>query len=270
MDIRPDEIGSERFGAADLKGAYNRNLAIAFLISVGLHLTILGFVLLTESEDDNPGTIVLNPVPNPRSDTNWSLPISLAEPKKYDEGAGGGSPDVDAPVGPAQKGRPGATPDRSHDRVDKTRSTIVKNPDKVRPVAKEPKPADVAGDTRDTSRKTNVVGTDGQNPNGTGTRPAGGSGGVGIGFANGMAGRGWVVRPRASYPSGSNNTGTVVLRFTVMPNGDITNITPVKRADESLVKAAISGLRRAKARPLPDGVPQVPQQGTIPFTFELR
>lgn len=254
----------------DLKGTYNRNLAIAFLISVGLHLVLIGFVFLSESEDENPGRIALAPIPPPRSDTNWSLPISLAEPKKYDEGAGGGSPDVDAPVGPAQKGRPDATPDRSRNRVDKTRSTIVKNPDKVRAVEKEPKPADVAGDMRDTSRKTNVVGTKGQNPNGTGDRPAGGSGGVGVGFANGIGGRGWVVRPRASYPSGINSTGTVVLRFMVMPNGDITNITPVKRADESLVKAAISGLRRAKARPLPEGVPQVPQQATIPFTFELH
>src|SRR5690606_19493802 len=112
--------------------------------------------------------------------------------------------------------------------------------------------------------------TKGQNMKATGDKPAGGSGGVGVGFASGFGSRGWVVPPRAKFPDGVNATGTVVLRFTVLPNGDITGVSAVKRTNEALVNAAIAGLRRAKARPLPADAPQVPQQATIPFIFELH
>jgi TonB family protein len=84
-----------------------------------------------------------------------------------------------------------------------------------------------------------------------------------------MGTRGWIVRPSAKYPEGSTATGNVVLRFSVMPNGDVTNITPIKRADAALVNAAVAGLRRARARALPDEAPQAPQTATITYTFRL-
>jgi TonB family protein len=259
---------AERYGAVELKRVYNRNLLIALGISVALHGAIIGYYLFG-GDDTEPSTpkIVLDDLRRP--DTNWSIPVTLTKPQ-----GGGGSPDVDKPLGRASKGAPNATPDRTHDNVDKDRSVIIRNPDKIRPVDKEPAPVKVAGNTRDTSARSNAIGTNGQNPNGVGNKPAGGSGGpgigVGVGAATGLGSRGWVVRPHASYPGGLNATGTVMLRFTVLPNGDITNITPVKRADQALVNAAIAGLRRAKARPLPDNVPQIAQIATIPFTFELK
>jgi TonB family protein len=259
---------AERYGAVELKRVYNRNLLIALGISVVLHGAVIGYYLFggDDTADPNP-KIVLDDLRRP--DTNWSIPVTLTKPQ-----GGGGSPDVDKPLGRASKGAPNATPDRAHDNADKDRSVIIRNPDKIRPVDREPAPVKIVGNTRDTSTRSNVTGTNGQNPNGVGDKPAGGSGGpgigVGVGAATGLGSRGWVVRPHASYPGGLNATGTVMLRFTVLPNGDITNITPIKRADQALVNAAIAGLRRAKARPLPDNVPQIAQVATIPFTFELK
>jgi TonB family protein len=103
---------------------------------------------------------------------------------------------------------------------------------------------------------------------GTGSHGIGGQGTGSI--TDGLGTRGWAVRARANYPEGSNATGAVTLRFTVLPNGEITNITPAKRADQALVSAAISGLKRARANPLPESVAQVPQQGWVTFTFTLK
>jgi|GEM_PF-191321 len=261
----------EGYGAIELKRVYNRNLLKALGISVALHAVIIGFYAFGGDETATRDKIVLNDLPAPRSDTNWSIPVTLSQPQ-----GGGGAPDVDEPIGRSSKGHQQATPDKTHDTPDKNRSVIVKNPDKIRLVEKEPAPVKVAGNTRDTSRQTNVVGTKGQNMSGVGDKPAGGSGGpgvgVGVGSAEGMGTRGWQIRPRATYPGGVSASGTVTvkLRFTVLPNGDVTNITPVKRADQELVNAAIAGLRRAKAKPLQDKDPQIAQTATILFTFELR
>lgn len=263
------DLGHQRadYGAADLKRLYNKHLAVAFATSVILHaLVALPFIDQSEPDQDLPRRLRLPDLP--RVDTTWTE-ITVAPPVKNTGHEGGGSPESNEPVGHASKGRPDVTPDRSHDRPDPNRNTIVKNPDRIHVVKNEPKPPHVAGNTRDTSKPSNTVGSSGQNTHGVGDRPAGGSGGVGVGFGV-IGSRGWLVKPRASYPSGSTATGTVTLRFTVLPNGDITNITPVKRADHDLVNAAVSGLRRAKARPLPDGVDQIAQTYVIPFKFGLE
>lgn len=254
---------------AELKRNYNRFLGFAFLLSVAFHMAIVVLLPWLNEGAGGPVAIKLPEIPRPRDTIMMEIRIAADDSKPGMQG--GGAQDAKEPPGKAQKGSPEATPDRTHDRPDPRRNVDVKNPDRIRPVERTEKP-EVAGDRRDTSKASAVNGTRGQNPNGTGDRPAGGSGGlgVGVGSASGMGGRGWLVRPRATYPGGTNATGTVKLRFTVLPNGDITNITPVKRADQSLVNAAMAGLRRAKARPLPDDVPQVAQTAVIPFTFELR
>ncbi|MBS1911139.1 MAG: TonB family protein [Bacteroidetes bacterium] len=257
-------------GREELRASFNRNLGIAFAISLLLHVAVILFYAFT-GDVDLPSRVVLNDIPRPHMDTVWTE-IRMDEPKHSStQRPGGGSPDVQAPEGPSSKGHEQATPDHSRNLRDPSRSVVPKNPDNIHVVKTEPKPPKVAASTSDTSR-SNVIGTRGQNPHGTGDHPSGGSGGpgVGIGSADGLGSRGWVVRPHATYPSGTNVTGVVTLRFTVLPNGDITNITPVKRADQALVNAAMAGMRRAKARPLPDDAPQVAQTAIIPFTFKLQ
>ncbi len=263
----------ENYGASELKSQYGRNLAIGLLISIAIHgLVITYHVITRDPEQARIAAVQLAPIERPRTDTLISITLALppAPPDKKQGTLGGGSPEEKLPPGAASKGHQDARPDKTHDRPDKTRTVVADIANKMKPVPKAPERPRVAGDTRDTSKPTGVIGTKGQNMQGSGDKPAGGSGGVGVGFATGFGGRGWVVQPKARYPDGTNATGQVVLRFTVLPNGDITGISAVKRTNESLVNAAIAGLRRAKARPLPPDAPQVPQQATIPFTFELR
>jgi TonB family protein len=85
----------------------------------------------------------------------------------------------------------------------------------------------------------------------------------------GIGGRGWLRHPKSSarYPEGASGTGRVVLSFTVLPNGTITNIRPVSSADPALQRAAINALKSAKAKPLPEDSPQEAHSHTIPFNF---
>lgn len=262
----------DNYGAAELKSFYGRNLTIGLLISLGVHLVFIGFYMLGDDHDQvRPPHVTLAELARPRTDTLVTIAIAAAPKDKRPGREGGGSPDVDLPPGRASKGHRDARPDKTHDRPDKDRKVVADMADKMKPVDKVPERPSVAGDTRDTSKQTGVVGTRGQHLRGTGDTDAGGSGGVGIGFATGMGRRGWKVPPRASYPQGTNATGDVVLSFTVQPNGDITNVTAVKRSsNEALVNAAIAGLRRAKARPLDPDVDQVQQKATISFKFKLQ
>ncbi len=209
----------------------------------------------------------------------------------------GGNPNVDAPDGPATRGNPDAAMGGSTTAPEGQNPARERDPQKVRtPRAASATPDRVpTPDTKSStpsapttapSRENSTAPSNGSNasdgrtadgtsgpmgdrPDGTGTKPAGGSGGASVGSATGLGTRGWAARPRPAYPSGANVEGTVVLRFTVMPNGDIVNVSAVKRADPALVSSAIAALRRSRFRPLPDDVPQVSVTGTIPMYFRL-
>jgi len=253
-----------RYGGVELKRRYGRNLGVGLVVSLTIHGAIIALLFLADTSiDSGQRATRLTDLRAPRADTLHSIPIILARHE-----GGGGSPNVKAPPGPAVKGHPQAVPEKGPHRVDPKRSVRVVVPPRPRPVDKEKPPGEVA--RSDSGRHdAPIAGTSGDRPDGRGTTPAGGSGGAGVGYASGIGSRGWAARPRANYPRGSNLEGTVVLRFTVMPNGDIVNVSAVKRADPALVNAAVSALRRARFRPLPMESPQVAVTGTIPFHFRL-
>lgn len=253
-----------RYGAAELKRRYGRNLGIALATSVLIHGIIIAFLFLSAGEHHSrTPTGQLIDLPIPRSDSLRPIQFILSA----NEG-GGGSPIVKAPLGPAVKGHPHAVPEQGPQRDDPKRSVRFKTATKMRPSKEETKPSAIA--SSDSGQQSAPVnGTAGDRPDGRGVTPASGGGGVGIGSASGLGGRGWVTRPRPRYPHGANVEGTVVLRFTVMPNGDIVNISTIKLADPALVNSAVSALRRSRARPLPLDAPQVAVTGTIPIHFKL-
>jgi len=194
-------------------------------------------------------------------------------------GGSGGSPDSKAPADEAQHGTKTATPkpvERVKPQPDpkkiETPQTRSHSEETIPTTKKDPKPKEQTQTTTEPSKTPEKPSEQaGQREDGRGTKPAGGTGGSTSGYSvDGLGNRGWLSSPGPRYPDGANASGVVVLRFTVMPNGDVTNIVPIKRADQALVSAAIAGLRRARARPLPSTVPQIPQQGTITCTFVLK
>lgn len=86
----------------------------------------------------------------------------------------------------------------------------------------------------------------------------------GVGFRKLLSGR------MPVYPEGTDKEMPVVLQFTVMPDGSITRIVPVRRSDEILEREAISALRTWRFDPLPAQYDQVPQIGKVTFNFKLE
>lgn len=86
----------------------------------------------------------------------------------------------------------------------------------------------------------------------------------GVGFRKLLSGR------MPVYPEGTDKEMPVVLQFSVMPDGSVTSIVPVRRSDEILEREAISALRTWRFDPLPAQYEQVPQIGKVTFIFKLE
>ncbi len=266
-----------RYGAPELKATYERNLGKGFVVSATLHL-IVAFLLFMNRETHDPSRPAGLLLPPIGSDT-LSVPLTLMNVKVGKVGGGGGSRTVEKPEGQAKKGAEDADPKLKT--PNRRTTTVAAGAGKVTPVA------DAKSDNRPRSpnqRDTNTNnvrpgGNPGQHDQGKGVVDAGGSGGPGVGFGRGsgvgnysadMGGRGWQVRPNAVYPSGSSAVGAVTLSITILPDGKIGTIVPVKSASADLLKAAVAGLRRARAAALPAGAAQSVQKASITFNFKLK
>ena len=73
-----------------------------------------------------------------------------------------------------------------------------------------------------------------------------------------------------SYPPGVSKEIDVKLRFTIMPDGSVGRIFPIKKADTRLEAAAISSLRQWRFEALPEGQEAKPQSAVITFPFRLQ
>ena len=90
----------------------NRNFALAFGISLGIHVLVIGLYWL--AQDDTPDLtprreIVLGSLDSLVRDTSF-IAIDMRQVTVVRPGGGGGSPDSDEPIGRAKKGDPHATP----------------------------------------------------------------------------------------------------------------------------------------------------------------
>lgn len=72
------------------------------------------------------------------------------------------------------------------------------------------------------------------------------------------------------YPEGTNKEMSVYLQFTVLPDGSVSSIIPLRKSDELLERASINALRTWRFDPLPPQVEQKGQIGKITFNFKLE
>lgn len=258
-----------RYGAPELQATYPRRLLIGATVSIALHMLVLAIFF---GFRDSPA--MRSPFNAYQRPDTLSLPITLMD--LGPAGGGGGSPDRTEPIGSAKKGSPDATLTLPKQAAALTPKQIGK----VKLVA-DVKKKETGKAIRDTTKHTERAGGEsGQHWKGIGDKSTSGSGGEGIGrgmgsgvgdfAAEGMGGRGWTVRPTARYPNNAEVSGSVKLRFTVLPDGSISTITPIRSPNKALLDAAIAGLRRARARALPATSPQIPQQATITYNFVLK
>ena len=77
-----------------------------------------------------------------------------------------------------------------------------------------------------------------------------------------------VIQPLPSYTV--DVEAVITVRFQVMPDGSVGRMIPLKKMNPELEKEVFKTLRSWRFNPLPPGVPQVPQWGTITFRFVLQ
>jgi TonB family protein len=268
-----DPLGLLRYGAAELKEFYGRNLGKALVISVALHLALIALFLFWPEDETKPEPpklteIKLNLLPVPKKPEEMVI---------LDDVGSSGALHSKEPKGPAMRGDRRYAPDPFIQNKERTTPNNPTPPKDMKPVGSKPIPTNRETATPQASgpldrdslaRAHSTSGSIGGGAGGTGSQGTGG-GGTGS-LTDGLGTRGWAVRPKAVYPQGANSTGTVRLQFTVLPNGQITSIKPSKVASRELLNAAMAGLQRARAKALPESAPQVPQQAWITFNFVLK
>jgi len=108
------------------------------------------------------------------------------------------------------------------------------------------------------------------NGNGIGT---GGDGNGGFGFELDFGGRG---KRRIysyflpAYPEGVSKEIDLRLRFTILPDGTVSKIVPLIKADARLESSAINSLRQWRFEPIPTNMKQMEQTVVITFPYRLQ
>lgn len=69
------------------------------------------------------------------------------------------------------------------------------------------------------------------------------------------------------FPSGVSKNAVIKMRFTVQPDGTVSSVMPMQKADPKLERAATEALRMWRFNPLKDNTVMV---GIIPMSFQLR
>lgn len=72
------------------------------------------------------------------------------------------------------------------------------------------------------------------------------------------------------YPEGTNKEMAVALQFSVLPDGSVSFVTPLRRSDPLLEREAVAALKSWRFDPLPSQYDQKTQVGTITFNFKLE
>jgi TonB family protein len=72
------------------------------------------------------------------------------------------------------------------------------------------------------------------------------------------------------YPNGVEKEADIVMKITIEPDGTISNIFPLIKADSRLEIAAIEALRNWRFEPLPEEMPQVIQEAVVVFPYRLQ
>lgn len=236
----------------------------SWIVSIGFHVGVLFLLMfITCSQPEEPQELV---------EITW--------------GGSGGIPGVNAPEGPTPKGSPDAKSQQETQQTQQTSSAqpqqqtprnpnnpALETPSEQQSSTTQDQPSDTrepenTSDTRSNSNEDNLQGRE----DGTGDKPAGGSGGKTSGSysLDGFGTRGWIRSPRAVPPEGTNQEGEVILSFTVLPNGEVTAVRPIKNASRALTDLAVRAIKNAKARALPANAVQESVTCRIKYTFRLQ
>ena len=126
--------------------------------------------------------------------------------------------------------------------------------------------------TKLTGTSNKSVGTeDGSDIMGTGLKDRGTGRGAGDGFGDidwgGGGNRVLLSKKLPQFPKSVKSNARIELRFKVLPDGTVSQVIPLQKADPALEQAAINAIKQWRFNPLADNKEM---WGTIPLTFILR
>jgi len=130
----------------------------------------------------------------------------------------------------------------------------------------------------DQVNKDGTRGSDSRNtgdPNGSQSGTGLGDKGTGKGKGSGFGDIEWggggnrtvLYKKIPTFPEGVNTSAQIKMKFTVQPDGTVSNVFPMQKADPILERAAIDALKQWRFNPLKEDIVMV---GIIPMTFMLR
>jgi protein TonB len=168
--------------------------------------------------------------------------------------------------------------------IDKEKSTPEKSPDKKEklkkvdlPKAQQTDENNIITKTEKKKEKEEIVDTKvkpvvkGENKK-SGSE-IGGEGDGGFGFELDFGGKGKrriYSYNLPDYPEGVAKEIDVKLRFTILPDGTVSRIIPLIKADARLEFAAINSLRQWRFEPIPANAKQIDQTVVITFPYRLQ
>lgn len=85
---------------------------------------------------------------------------------------------------------------------------------------------------------------------------------------NGMS-RSLLSGERPIFPAGVQHGGTVKIKITVDPDGNVKSMVPIEKADSRLEEAAMAAIRTWKFSKLPTGYARVDQSAVAKFIFKV-
>jgi len=263
-------------------GKDNTNLRIGIGVSIGLHLAIMLIFLLIQIKQ-NPllpaaevtfiagraGAAAGHSMISPKPEDSAPAPASARPARSRKQTtADAGSRREEKPV--TQKTVPVSPPKR---RMLEDEQPILasRSDDKLNPAVSAPTNAAEAQ-----SNTASAGGRLSENQDGamkTGSSQKGGTGGGGgqpFTIEGDAAQRMIVNQVIPAYPEGLQREAVIKFRFTVLPDGRMTNILPVIKGDPQLERITIQALSKWRFNALPSEMEQTTVQGLITFRYELH
>jgi protein TonB len=229
---------------------YNLIRNFSFSISLIFHLILFGFLLLIKISNDYPAE-----QPVEVSFGNSGIPGS--------SGALGNQLDNIAQLAKQNDEK------ESKDKSEELKNTEI--PKALNPSDEDViKQADKKKDKSIKKNNSNLVSNSSINSEGRGNQTNGtGSFGYGIDWG-GQGQRKIYSYTVPEYPEGVEKEIDIRLKFIIMPDGTVSNIFPLIKADTRLESAAINSLRQWRFEPLAPGQKQIEQAAVIVFPYRLR
>ena len=293
--------GSYYFRQYELKRTYSRSFYRGLTLALAVHAVFILLLILYGPEMKKPPeeNIVLLPPVNVHYNVMELRIVGNKSSGMDVSGSGGGE-------GTIPKNAAAAFANVAVSRAANQRATIDQNASIVPRSLQGPGMNDIAGISRNPVYFDTVRGYSGSSQNGRGsgggvdsTIGNGSGGGAGLtgkpGFGGGFGDRFVPGNPannsatgtpyriewngvdrslltgdRPQFPAGVRQSGTVKIRITVDPSGNVLSMIPVQKADSRFDEAAMAAIRTWRFSRLSGNYPQLNQSAVATFVFKLE